>query len=105
MIVPVIFRGEARILYSAANPEIRAQRGLLQTGGNPAGADAAEALVAMADALRQRDGADSSRAVAPLKIAEDAIVVDTDNMSAREALSHVLAIVDERIPALKRRST
>jgi cytidylate kinase len=101
----VIFPDAALKLYITASPEIRAQRRFLQTGGDPAAPDAAEALVAMADALRKRDGADSSRAVAPLKVAEDAIVVDTDSMSAREALSHVLAIVDERIPALKRRST
>ena len=41
----------------------------------------------------RRDKLDSERAVAPLRTAEDAIVVQTDGLSVGEALDRVLSIV------------
>ncbi len=43
--------------------------------------------------ILRRDRLDSERAVAPLRAAEDAIVVQTDGLSVGEALDQVLAIV------------
>lgn len=43
--------------------------------------------------ILRRDRLDSERAVAPLRAAEDAIVVQTDGLSVGEALDRVLAIV------------
>ncbi|MEW6180180.1 MAG: (d)CMP kinase [Chloroflexota bacterium] len=48
--------------------------------------------------LKRRDQIDSSRAIAPLKAAEDAIVLNTDDMSVEEVLKRVFQIcgvVDE----------
>ena len=49
----------------------------------------------LAEILR-RDELDSTRAVAPLKAAPDAILVETDGLSVREALERVLGVVERR---------
>ena len=51
--------------------------------------------VLLAEILR-RDELDSKRAVAPLRAADDAIVVETDGLSVREALERVLQVIDRR---------
>lgn len=43
--------------------------------------------------LQERDARDSSRSVAPLVAASDAIVVDTTAMDADQVLAHVLALI------------
>lgn len=45
---------------------------------------------------KQRDQIDSQRDVAPLKPADDAIIIDTTNMEKDEVLQHILGIVRER---------
>jgi cytidylate kinase len=40
----------------------------------------------------ERDRIDSTRDVAPLKVAEDAIVVDSDKLSAEEVFQQILAL-------------
>lgn len=47
--------------------------------------------------LRERDARDANRSVAPLKPAEDAIVLDTSSMSANEVYQSVMRILDERL--------
>lgn len=49
--------------------------------------------------MRQRDYLDTHRAVAPLRVAEDAIVIDTGNLSVEEALARVLEIVHSKVGA------
>ncbi|TME28399.1 MAG: (d)CMP kinase [Chloroflexi bacterium] len=49
----------------------------------------------LAEILR-RDELDSTRAVAPLKAAPDAILVETDGLSVREALDRVLGVIERR---------
>lgn len=51
------------------------------------------------DSMRRRDYLDTHRAVAPLRIAEDAVVVDTGNLSVEEMLAHVLEVVHSRTGA------
>lgn len=46
--------------------------------------------------LAERDRQDRERAVAPLKVAEDAVVVDTTSMSIDEAIEAVLSLARER---------
>lgn len=45
--------------------------------------------------VRQRDEIDSTREVAPLKAAEDAVVIDTDNLSIEEVLAEVERLIDK----------
>lgn len=47
--------------------------------------------------LRKRDAADSSRAVAPLAAAPDAVRLDTTHMDLDESLAAMLAIVGEKL--------
>ncbi|RMF27692.1 MAG: (d)CMP kinase [Chloroflexi bacterium] len=48
------------------------------------------------EAMRRRDQIDSRRAVAPLRPAEDAIIVDTTDLSVEEVLDLVEGLVRER---------
>ncbi|HNT23532.1 MAG TPA: (d)CMP kinase [Anaerolineales bacterium] len=47
------------------------------------------------DAMRQRDQIDSTRQVAPLCAAPDAIIVDSDHVNADQILEKVRALVDQ----------
>lgn len=49
--------------------------------------------------IRQRDYADSHRAAAPLRQAEDAVVLDTSELNVEESLAALHAIVKERLQA------
>jgi cytidylate kinase len=49
--------------------------------------------------LRKRDEEDASRSASPLKVAEDATVVDTTDMSIDEAFAKTLAIVNRAQPS------
>ncbi len=44
-------------------------------------------------ALEKRDLIDSTRALAPLKVADDAIVIDSDPLSADEVFNEVLKLI------------
>lgn len=48
---------------------------------------------AILERVRERDHIDSTRDVAPLKVAEDAVVVNSDQLTADEVFEHVLALV------------
>lgn len=77
-------------LYLDASSEVRARRRyqeILARGGE---ATYAEILAG----LRRRDQIDSSREVAPLKVAEDAIVIQTDNLTIDEVISQILALTN-----------
>ena len=45
----------------------------------------------------QRDKRDQERATAPLKPAEDALVIDTSDMTADDVYAQVIAYINERI--------
>lgn len=74
-------------IYLDASPEERARRRHLELLERGNQADYEQILRAM----KRRDGIDSQRALAPLKAADDAIRVDTDNL----AIEQVLQIVGE----------
>lgn len=46
--------------------------------------------------MKQRDHNDTTRAAAPLKAAEDAVLVDTTSMGLEESIAHVCALIRER---------
>jgi CMP/dCMP kinase len=79
-------------IFVTATPEVRARRRLLefQARGEPV----KEADV-LADILR-RDERDSARAVAPLRPAADAHVLDTTMLNADAAFRAALKLVDSR---------
>ena len=84
-------------IFMTAAAEVRAQRRYEQdiAAGRDADFDAV-----LAD-VQRRDDADSSRAVSPLKPADDAVVLDTGDMSIEEVLEKFaeLALASEDNPA------
>jgi cytidylate kinase len=80
---------EVKIFVTAA-PEVRARRRVLelQARGEPI-----EEAAVLADILR-RDERDTSRAVAPLKQAADALVLDTTALNADAAFAAAVDLVD-----------
>jgi cytidylate kinase len=71
-------------LYVTARPEVRAHRRWLEVGG-----DAARVLAE----VKERDARDMGRADAPLRPAEDAVLIDTSVMSIDEAVAAAIAVV------------
>ena len=81
-------------IFLTASPEVRAQRGLLELRekGNKKAT-----LEHVLEDIRQRDLRDTTRAVAPLKQAPDAVVLDTSSLSPEESAAAILAIVEKRL--------
>jgi cytidylate kinase len=51
--------------------------------------------------VKRRDHLDSTRAVSPLRAAEDAVVVDSSHMSQAETVAHLLDLVEQRAGATR----
>jgi cytidylate kinase len=79
-------------IYVSAAPEIRARRRAAEL--KAAGARVDEAAV-LADILK-RDARDTNRAVAPLKPAPDAVVLDTTDLDIEAAVRAAIAIVEKK---------
>ncbi|MET9439494.1 (d)CMP kinase [Streptomyces sp. NPDC006610] len=75
-------------IFLTASPEARAAR----RSGELKGAD----VNATREALIQRDAADSSRKTSPLAKADDAVEVDTTELTLDEVIEHVVALVEEK---------
>jgi cytidylate kinase len=78
-----------------AERAVRRQRELQAKGAD-------ESLEQIQQAIEERDKSDESRAVGPLKPADDAIVVDTTDLDADEVVARVLRYVEERPRCAKR---
>ena len=74
-------------VFLTASPEVRANRRAQQTGG-----DAREILVSQ----MERDQRDSDREHGALKVAEDAVEVDTSDLSLDEVVQRVTGLARER---------
>jgi cytidylate kinase len=79
-------------LFVTASDDIRAKRRFKELTGNGHEVSYEDVL---AD-LRARDARDSARAAAPLKPAEDAVMLDTSRMSIDEAVAAAIAEVEAR---------
>ena len=79
-------------IYLDASVEVRAQRRYVEDLSH--GKDAC--LEDVVESLRHRDEIDSGRAIAPLKAAEDAIVIDSDKMTVYEVVEVVMALLEKR---------
>jgi CMP/dCMP kinase len=76
-------------IYLDASAEERARRRV----NDPAHTGGRVGQAAVAQAIADRDRSDSTRAVSPLMVADDAIRIDTTSMSIDEVVSRVLEIV------------
>ena len=82
----VVFPEAAVKVFLDAKPEIRARRRSSDEGDRDVGTVQSE--------LRRRDHADSGRAIAPLRRAEDAEVLDTSDLTLAETVDRVVALVE-----------
>lgn len=93
----VVFPDSCLKIFLTASAEARAERRYRQLLDK--GFDAS--LPTLIEDIRQRDDRDMNRAVAPLRPADDAIVLDSTNMNVDEVMSKVLAEA-KQIPELAR---
>ena len=79
-------------IYLDATPEERAKRRYLQNKENGIEIPFEEIL----ENVKQRDFIDSTREIAPLKKAEDAIYIDSSNMSIEEVVNEIKNIISNK---------
>ena len=92
----VVFPSADVKIYLDASPDERARR----RAADPAHASSRGAHIAdVATALAERDKSDSTRAVSPLAVAPDAVVIDTTGVSIDSVVDRVLALVGARVSA------
>jgi cytidylate kinase len=82
-------------IFLTASAEERARRRNEQNIAKDLGDDYDAVL---AD-VKRRDHLDSTRAVSPLRAAEDALVVDTSDMTEAEVIAHLVELVERRAGA------
>jgi cytidylate kinase len=88
----VVFPGAMHKFFLDASPMERAKRRQKQLAENGQKIEYQELLAQ----IQKRDADDSSRALAPLRPAEDAIIVDSSKMSINEVVSFMLASIDQK---------
>jgi CMP/dCMP kinase len=82
----VVFPDAPVKVYLTADEEVRARRRAKERGEDPA---------AHLDAIRTRDGIDGSRHVSPMTVADDAVVVDTTDMTVGEVVERICGLAAE----------
>lgn len=87
-----VFPDAALKVFLTASPEARARRRLLQLGTEPDPAT----LAAETDRLAERDRLDAGRAVAPLRQATDALLLDTTALGFADQVDQIVAWAESR---------
>ena len=100
----VVFPDAPLKVFLTASPEERARRRLAERGGSGGGEGGGgergggSELRREAEVLAARDRADSTRVVAPLRAAADAVLLDTTRLSLEQQVQAVVALARERLP-------
>ena len=85
---------EARVkIFLTANEEVRAYRRWLELNRKGIKVDRSEIL----SNIRLRDQNDSSRRIAPLIKADDAVLIDTSDLSIEDIVERILDLIKERM--------
>lgn len=84
-------------IFLTATAETRARR---RNDQNVAAGLADDYETVLAD-VRRRDHLDSTRAVSPLRPADDALIVDTSDMTQAEVIEHLRDLVEQRTKAVR----
>lgn len=82
---------DVKIFLTASNPE-RARRRRLELGGKGIAITQAK----MEQEIAARDEYDSSRPVAPLQVAADAVILDTTDLNIGQVVDRVAQIIESR---------
>lgn len=88
----VVFPNARHKFFLTASPEERARRRLAQAGEVVDGAT----IKSVAADIAERDHIDSTREIAPLRPAEDAIIIDTTCLDSDAASARITKIIKER---------
>jgi cytidylate kinase len=91
----VVFPGANLKIFLTATAEERARRRYNQLKDKGLGAN----LAALSLEIAERDRRDATRAVAPLRPADDAVIVDSTAMTIDAVVARVLQLAAARIPA------
>ncbi len=86
----VVFNNADFKFFLTASPEIRAKRRVEQLREMGIEANYIDIL----EDIKKRDEQDSTRKIAPLKPAEDAIIIDTSNLTIEEVVSKISGFVN-----------
>ena len=97
----VVFPDAVRKFFLTASLEERARR---RRGEFVARGDQIELETVMGD-LRERDARDEERAIAPMKAAADAILIDTTGMCLDDVVAEIEGCVLERLEEVERQGT
>lgn len=84
-------------IFLTASAETRARR---RNDQNVAAGLADDYEGVLAD-VRRRDHLDSTRAVSPLRAADDAVMVDTSEMTEQQVIAHAVELVQQRSGAMR----
>ena len=84
----VVFPDAVLKIFLTASPEERARRRYKQLMDKGMGAN----MAALLQDIRERDKRDSDRAAAPLQKVAEAVLIDTTDKSAADAIAQVLAL-------------
>ena len=87
----VVFKDALVKIFLTASAEIRAERRYNQLKNK----DMDVSLAALLESIQARDARDSNRAVAPLKPAEDAVVIDSSGMPLEAVHEAIWALVSK----------
>lgn len=79
-------------IFLTASPEVRAERRALELEGRGESVDRAKLIAE----IKERDRQDEEREVAPLKPAQDAVLLDASNLDIEAALAAALKIVNSK---------
>ena len=80
-------------LFVTASPEVRANRRLQELEARGMTAGYQDVLID----IKARDERDSSREVAPLRQASDALLLDTSDLGLEEAVAAAITLVEEKL--------
>ena len=87
-----IFPGAPCKFFLDASPEVRALRRVRQLAEN----GVTEDLATVTRQIRERDDTDRNRAIAPLKPADDAVVIDTSEMNIDQVFETIVEQLDRQ---------
>lgn len=89
----VVLKDAELKIYQVASIECRAQRRHKENLERGIESD----LAAIQEEIAQRDEQDMNREISPLRKADDAIEIDTSDMTLEEVVAHVMSLVIERV--------
>lgn len=89
----VVFPNAGLKIYLTARPEVRALRRSRDMGIDP---DDKKAINRLAKEIQKRDKRDMSRQEAPLKQAEDAVVLDNGDLTFEQQVDEILKLAAQR---------